>query len=202
MENKNNKKKIGIAISAITVLVICFCISYFVTDYMRNQEKARIKEEQEEEKTVYNQLSKVVKDSATVILKTEDKIDTEEQMSALKERLNLTGDVTKEMLSEVLGKQGYKIDEMSDMKYIFKRSEEDSNNVEPNKFFIGEKDGFLAVYKSDESGKLAITSEKDVFRDKKRLKDLPEREQNKIKNFEFMYDTREKAIEDITELIS
>ena len=201
-KKKVNKKKMGIVVSAITILAICFCVSYFITDYMRNPNRERVEVTNEEEKTVYNQVSKVIKDNATIILKTGDKIDTEEQMTALKERLNLIGDITKEILSEELAKQGYKIEEMSDLKYTFLRAEEDSNKVEPNKFFIGEKDGFLAVYKSDENGKLTITAEKDVFRDNKRVKDLPEREQDKIKNFQFIYDSREKAIEDITELIS
>ncbi|MGL5380725.1 hypothetical protein [Clostridium sp.] len=204
--NKEDKlsmgRKIGIVILTMISLAVLFCGSYILTGYFTNPTKQRVEELDGENKTVYSETSKYLKDNTIIILKTGKEVDSEEELVSIKSRLGLTGEISKEALTTRLENDGYKLVEDGEAKLVFGREGNESGKVEPNKFFIGEKDGYLAIYFSDENGNLSVTSEKDVFRERKMVKDLPELEQNKIKNFEFIYDSRQGAMEDITELIS
>lgn len=204
--NKEDKlsmgRKIGIVILTMISLAVLFCGSYILTGYFTNPTKQRVEELDGENKTVYSETSKYLKDNTIIILKTGKEVDSEEELVSIKSRLGLTGEISKEVLTTRLENDGYNLVEDGEAKLVFGREGNESGKVEPNKFFIGEKDGYLAIYFSDENGNLSVTSEKDVFRERKMVKDLPELEQNKIKNFEFIYDSRQGAMEDITELIS
>ena len=77
-----------------------------------------------------------------------------------------------------------------------------SKSVKPNKYYIGEKDGFLAIYKTDKDGTLLIENSEDVYSDNKKVDNLREIDKNKIKNFEFEYDSKEDAEESLSEFLS
>ena len=72
--------------------------------------------------------------------------------------------------------------------------------LEKNKYYIGEKDGYIAIFKTGEDGRAFIEKPEDVST--KKIEDLPEVDRNKIKNFEKKYDTREECEENITNYIS
>ena len=75
--------------------------------------------------------------------------------------------------------------------------------MESNKYYILEKDGSLAIYKTDDKGKASIENEKeDVFVDRKPFKQLPEIDQKKISDLEFIFNNKQAAQEKISELIS
>ena len=77
-----------------------------------------------------------------------------------------------------------------------------SKSIKPNKYYIGEKDGFLAIYKTDNDGTLLIENSEDVYSNNKKVDNLRESDKNKIKNFEFEYDTKEDAEEGLSEFLS
>ncbi|SJU64189.1 Uncharacterised protein [Clostridioides difficile] len=83
---------------------------------------------------------------------------------------------------------------------MFKR--DTSNALEPNKYYIGEKDGYLAIYQTDEKGNASIKNSEDVFLDNKPIENLRDVDKSKIKNFELKYNTKDEAEESVSELIS
>ena len=72
--------------------------------------------------------------------------------------------------------------------------------LEAGKYYIGEKDGYIAMFKAGEDGRPFIEKPEDVST--KKIEDLPEVDRSKISNFEKKYDTREECEENITNYIS
>lgn len=198
MDNKNNndefmnsEKKIinrmkrAKVLSAIAFLAILFCGTYFVTDYFNNKD-SKIVAEGEEDKVVLNQTPNSLDDDTVIILKTKDIVDSEKKISELKTELKLKGDVTKETLTKALEPQGYKIGEIKEEQIVFNRQSE--HVLLANKFYLGEKDGNLAIYKTNEVGE-----PKDIYTDATPINILPEKNQESLKNLEIYYDTEEEA---------
>ena len=70
-------------------------------------------------------------------------------------------------------------------------------------YYIGECDGCIAIYTSDEQGNLTINDpQNDIFRVGKKFKDLTKNDQNIIKNRELKFSNKDDAEEKISELIS
>lgn len=188
--NNNEKKtvdrnKMAKVLSAIAFLAILFCGTYFITDYVNNSNR-KIIEDEGGEKVVLNQTPQALKDDTIVTLKTKEKLDSEKKLLELKVELQLTGSVTKESLEKALASKGYKIDKIEEEKLVFKRQSE--HVLIPNKFYLGEKDGKLAVFKTNEDGEPM-----DIYIDKAPINILPEGTQQSLKNFEKYYDTEEEA---------
>lgn len=95
---------------------------------------------------------------------------------------------------------GYELEDAGESELTFKR--EASKSVNPNKYYIGEKEGYLAIYKSDDNGNLFIEKDSDVYKDHKKVEMLPEDDKTKISNFDLEYDTKEDAEEDLSEFLS
>ena len=76
----------------------------------------------------------------------------------------------------------------------------DMGILEAGKYYIGEKDGYIAIFKAGEDGRPFIEKPEDVST--KKIEDLPEVDRSKISNFEKKYDTREECEENITNYIS
>lgn len=196
MENKNDefnnnekkpvdRNKMAKVLSAIAFLAILFCGVYFITDYV-NSPNGKVVEDEGGDKFVLSQTPQALKDDIIVTLKTKEKLDSEKKLSELKVELQLTGSVTKESLEKALLSKGYKIYEIAEEKLVFKRQSE--HVLIPNKFYLGEKDGKLAVFKTNEDGEA-----KDIYVDKAPINILPEGTQQSLKNFEKYYDTEEEA---------
>lgn len=188
--NNNEKKpvdknKMVKVLSAIAFLAILFCGTYFITDYVNNLNERKVQEDGSE-KVVLNQTPQALKDSTVVILKTKDNIDSEKKLSQLRVELGLTGDITKESLARALQSKGYSLGEIKEDKLVFNRQSE--HVLIPNKFYLGEKDGVLAIFKTNETGE-----PKDIYVDKAPINILPEVNQQSLRNFEKYYDTEEEA---------
>lgn len=188
--NNNEKKpvdrnKMAKVLSAITFLAILFCGTYFITDYVNNS-NGKVVEDDGEEKVVLNQTPQALKDDTVVTLKTKEKLDSEKKLLELKVELQLTGSVTKESLEKALASKGYKIDKIEEEKLVFKRQSE--HVLIPNKFYLGEKDGNLAVFETNKDGE-----PKDIYVDKAPMNILPEATQQSLRNFEKYYDTEDEA---------
>lgn len=180
-----DKKKMARVLSSIAFLAILFCGAYFITDYFNNIDR-RVDIEDGSEKVVLNQTPQALKDDTIIVLKTKDNLDSEKTLSQLKVELSLTGDVTKESLEKALKSDGYTIGEIKEDKLVFNR--ESKHVLLPNKFYLGEKDGMLAIYKTNDTGE-----PKDIYVDKAPINILPEVNQESLKNFEKYYDTEEEA---------
>ena len=109
---------------------------------------------------------------------------------------NLEGKTIEEFISSV-EKEGYELVSSNEEEIVFLT---DMGILEKNKYYIGEKDGYIAIFKTGEDGRAFIEKPEDVST--KKIEDLPEVDRNKIKNFEKKYDTREECEENITNYIS
>lgn len=195
------KTKISLAIFIISLFIICFLLSYFVSDYLTNP-KYRVENDNYNNKTVYNETSNYLDDNIFVTLKTIDNIDFSESLSKLKNVMNLEDKLTLDSLSEELSKVGYKLSDWNESKLIYVRSEEvNSTALEPNKYYLGAEEGYISIFKTDENGKV-IEEEKKVYTEYKPLSDLPEIDQEAIKNNEFFFDTKDEALIKLSEMVS
>lgn len=194
----NNKTKKYILISAI-VITLSFVTSFLVFDrYLDN--KQRMKEEQEKE-ALAEENREVLKSDELVVLCRDSKEERVVTLKDLKSELNLSGEVSEQKLTDKLKSQGYEFVDMNSSRITYNRSNEAS--LESNKYYILEKDGFLAIYKTNDKGEAVIENEnEDVFVDRKPFKQLPKIDQDKIKNHEFVFDNKDDAEDKISELIS
>ena len=179
-----DKRKMAKVLSSITFLALLFCGTYFITDYLNNLSK--INDENGGEQIVVNQNIQVIKDDTIIMLKTKENIDSEKKMSELKIELGLTGDVTKDSLENALKSKGYSLGEIKDNSLVFNRQSE--YVLVGNKFYLGEKEGKLAIYKANDSGEPT-----EISVHKTPINILPEENQEALKNFEKYYDTEEEA---------
>lgn len=193
----SDKTKKYILISAI-ILTVIFVISFLVFDrYLVNKQKVI---EQQEKEALAEENREVLKDDVLIVLEKGDKEERVVSFKDLKNELKLSGNVSEEKLTKVLSKEGYELKDISASQLTYNRSIEAA--IEPNKYFILEKDGYLAIYKSDDNGKLSIESEEDIYKDKKSFNQLPEVDRSTIKNYDLKFDNKEDAEEKISELIS
>ncbi|GAA0084622.1 hypothetical protein UT300007_10610 [Clostridium sp. CTA-7] len=197
--NYNKKQKAAILVSVVSLLAICFCISYFITDYFTNPNKGSNNSFLNE--NVYSENAKYLSDNIYITLKTGDNIDISETLLNLKDTLTLNENLTKDDLSQELSKQGYILSEWDSNKLIYKRDSVANVTLEPNKYYLGEENGYISLFKTDETGNI-IESQKKVYSDSKPISNLPEIDQNYIKENKFSFDKREEALQKLSEMIS
>ncbi|MBS5885104.1 MAG: hypothetical protein E6300_08905 [Clostridium sp.] len=200
-KNINKKQKAAMLVSFISLLAICFCLSYFITDYITNPNRDITNTEAQNE-TVYSENNKYLDDNIYVMLKTNDNIDMAENLINLKSKLDLSENITKEDLSEELSTQGYVLSEWDNNKLVYTRDAAvNTSKFKSNKYYLGEENGFISLFKTDSNGNI-IESEKKVYSDSKPISNLPEIDQNYIKEYKFSFDTREEALQKLSEMIS
>lgn len=195
-----NKQRIAFLISVVTLLTISFFASYFITDYFTNPDRAG-SEIDDSNENVYAD-NKYLRDDLFITLKTKDEVDIIDKLSNIITKYNLKEKITEEELSNELSKDGYVLSEKNNQKLTFTRDEEvNNNNLTPNKYYLGEENGYISVFKTDSNGEI-IESEKKVYSDSKPISNLPETDQNYIKENKFSYDTKDEALQKLSEMIS
>ena len=200
-KNINKKQKAAMLVSFISLLAICFCLSYFITDYITDPNRDITNAEAQNE-TVYSENNKYLDDNIYVMLKTNDNIDMAENLINLKSKLDLSENITKEDLSEELSTQGYVLSEWDNNKLVYTRDAAvNTSKFKSDKYYLGEENGFISLFKTDSNGNI-IESEKKVYSDSKPLSNLPEIDQNYIKEHKFSFDTKEEAPQKLSEMIS
>ena len=199
--NINKKQKAAMLVSFISLLAICFCLSYFITDYITDPNRDITNAEAQNE-TVYSENNKYLDNNIYVMLKTNDNIDMAENLINLKSKLDLSENITKEDLSEELSTQGYVLSEWDNNKLVYTRDAAvNTSKFKSDKYYLGEENGFISLFKTDSNGNI-IESEKKVYSDSKPLSNLPEIDQNYIKEHKFSFDTKEEALQKLSEMIS
>lgn len=198
-ENKYTNKKLSIISGIIvTALVISFFGSYFITDRLTNPKY--VKNATEEEKTVYNN-TKALDDDMILILMNQGVVEKEQSILEFKKENFISSEISQQFIVNFFEANGYNLEELQDEKAVFSK-DGTTNVLQPNKYYIGEKDGYFAIYKTDSEGNLTIESEDDVYRDSRSIDFLKGEDLEDIKNLKHCYDTKDEAIEKLTAYIS
>lgn len=178
-------------IMIFAILITVFSVSYFLTQlYLED----KIMTSSEKFSNLENE--EYLKEDIKVSLNKGAINEEEKTLKDLKKELGIKNDLTEEELSDLLVKDGYNLTQECTNKLYYTRT------VAPNKYYIREYNGYLAIFKSDNKCKLKIENEeKDVFNGKK-FENLTEKDKESINNFEREFNTREEAEEAISELIS
>ena len=189
-----NKKRMFVVMTVL--LAIIFSLTYYFCDKYITKPIV----EKENATVVNNDSSNDLSDETKVCLYSGDVKEDELSLGDLKKQLNIGDDLTETELSKALKDKGYVLVLTSEKELTFKR--DPSQTVKPNKYYIGEKDGYLAIYKTDENGTLLIENSDDVYNDRKTIDSLTQADITKIKNFKYEYDTKEEAEENLSEFLS
>lgn len=196
----NKRKLVSVIILSSLFLVLVFAGTYVgVSKYIHN--KYKVEQEQVKEEQLLNEKDKSLKDSITLIFKNNDKVEKSMKLKDYKSENSITGDINREELLNTLENKNYSLEKEGEEQMVFSRST--VKKLTPNSYYLGEKDGYFAIYKADSSGKPTIEDEsKDVFKNYKMVKELSDLDQEKIVNFEFSFTTKEDAEEKLSEFLS
>ena len=198
-ENKYTNKKLAIISGIIvTALVISFFGSYFITNRLTNPKYT--KNTTGEEKTVYNN-TKALDDDMILVLMNQGVIEKEQSILEFKKENSIESEISQQFIVNFFEANGYNLEELKDEKVVFSK-DGTTNVLQPNKYYIGEKDGYFAIYKTDSEGNLTIESEDDIYRNSRSIDFLQGEDLEDIKNLKHCYDTKDEAIEKLTAYIS
>ena len=198
-EDKYINKKLAIISGVIVFAIVgCFFATYFITDRLTNPKY--VKNNGEEEKTVYNN-TKALDDNMVLILMNEGVVEKEQSISEFKKENFITSEISQQFIVNFFEANGYNLEELQDEKVVFNKDGATSV-LQPNKYYIGEKDGYFAIYKTDADGKLTIENEDDVYRNSRPISFLKGEDLDEIKKMKNCYDTKDEAIEKLTAYIS
>ena len=193
-------KKIYLIIFILSLLTITFLSSYYLTHYLINP-SLRVKSN-EVEKTVYNEGSNYLNNQTLITLITGENVDYSTTLEDVKESFNLSGNLSLESLTKFFADKEYLLSKWDNTSLTYTReSESNSSNFLPNSYYLGEEDGFISVFKTDNNG-VIIPSEKRVYNEYKSINFLPKSDQDLIINNEFHYDNKEDALMKLSEMVS
>lgn len=196
MKLKFKFSKKNIALLSIALGALFFAGSYTVS-YFYNREKiheANAEIENEKQSIVLKDSYKIVLTKRTV----DDDIIVENNfdVKTIKKELDVR-ELNVEQVVELYKQKGYSVSSTDDYQMIFERA---VGTLEPNKYYIGDKDGYIAIYKSDVTGIPVIENEDDITQREVSL--LMEIDQNMIRNYEMVFDTKEECEEALSNFIS
>ena len=193
------KKKIIIGLVSIGIIGLFF-LSYKISDKYIGANDSK-------EKIVSKDVNDKLKDDMKIVLKvqkginTEAKVEQEFTVKDLKKDLDVVTDIEKSALIKYYAYSNYEFESEEEGKMIFTKKE--SSNITPNKYYVGDKDGYFAIYKSNENGELSIEDEKmDVFSGRRKIDTIKEETQKSIKEFKHVFDGKEEAEEFISSIAS
>lgn len=196
MKLKIKFSKKNIALLSIALGALFFAGSYTVS-YFYNREKIH-----EANAGIENgKQSIVLKDNYKIVLTkrtVSDDIVVESNLDvkSIKKELNVN-ELNVEQVVQLYKQKGYSVSSTDDYQMIFERA---VGTLEPNKYYIGDKDGYIAIYKSDVNGIPVIESEDDITEREVSL--LMEIDQNMIRNYEMVFDTKEECEEALSNFTS
>ncbi len=198
VEKNEKKKRIRNKVTLfIVLLIVCFFSSYFIVDRLTNSKNKDVNDNQS--KTIVYNNTNSLSDDMKIILKVDGIVETSETLKEFKLDNNIDN-VNEQFLVDYYASKGYSVESLSEKKVVLNKDEEVI--LEPNKYYLGEKDGYFAIYKSDENGKVFIEDESDVYRSSKMVNTIPKDDQEAIKSFKFGYDTKDEAKEILSGYIS
>lgn len=160
----SNKKKIIILGTCLVAFV--FVITYTCTVLVLNNKVASSKEninKSEKIKLDNNSESiKIVYESTYLGDEAREQTPVvDEYIEKFNNEKNLIKEMTKEQVADAFKKEDYALKDIEKDKIVFARNV-GKYKYNPNKYVIGIKDTFLAIYKTDHKGQLLLESSKDV----------------------------------------
>ncbi|WP_066872683.1 hypothetical protein [Clostridium mediterraneense] len=193
---KDNKFK---PVLGIILAVIVFSGVYLGSYYYNLGKIAKVNANVEQTNA---ENTNVLKDDIVIMFMKKNQQNIEEiyyqvTVSELKERLKLDK-VSEKELETMLKEKGYSKVKSEDNKIIF--TKEEGTGLTPNKYYLGDKDGNIAIFKTDENGKAFIEKPSDVS--VKKLYSLPKMDSDIIKSFGRQFDTREECEEELSAYVS
>lgn len=193
---RDNKFK---PVLAIILAVIVFSGVYLGSYYYNLGKIAKVNANVEQTNA---ENTNVLKDDIVIMFMKKNQQNIEEiyyqvTVSELKERLKLDK-VSEKELETMLKEKGYSKVKSEDNKIIF--TKEEGTGLTPNKYYLGDKDGNIAIFKTDENGKAFIEKPSDVS--VKKLYSLPKMDSDIIKSFGRQFDTREECEEELSAYVS
>ena len=189
---KNLSRKVILSVLSI---ICVFLISFMATDlYIKSKNDNEYGSKEFVENGLNN---KYLNENMKVVLQKNGSKEAEKTLDEVIDEYGLEGSITQNELTEVLAQYGYKFDVSIEDEIYYKK--DSKAGFKPNKYYIGECEGYLAIYKSNNKGELEIEDEEnDVYRNGVKLSDLKPLDQQAIKKYEYVYDTKEDAALDLT----
>lgn len=195
---KDKKKLIVFPIFLITIFSLTYGI--FNIKNNKNQKIATNKKEEFREKKekvgVDNSLNSIRIIYESVYSKPEGVNNTavDEYIEKFSKDKEIIGDMTKDEVVAAFKKDDYSLKDIRKNEIIFSRTV-DKYKYSPNKYVIGIKDGYVAIFKVNKEGNLTLESPKDITTIN--IKDLPEGDVVLLKKGDKIYefDSKEEAIE-------
>ncbi|SHI34038.1 hypothetical protein SAMN02745163_00044 [Clostridium cavendishii DSM 21758] len=189
-----NKKRAYLIFLVFSLVGIIFLMSYTVS--LKYLGKQKVDPKVENSKPVYNSNANTVNDKVNIVLKTKTKdgkfaIDKTLSYEELKKEVS-NDDPKKQDIIDFYGKLNYKIESFDENNIVLIR---DSIKVlKSNAYYLGEKDGFIAIYKTNDKGEATVeNAESDIS--VKKVDSLKDVDKQKIINFQKEFKTKEEAEE-------
>lgn len=189
--NRRNTVLLSMALCAL-VFASSYMISYF---YNRKKTYNPVMVMDEERQSILlDDDYKIVLTKRTV----SDDIVVENTINVkdIKKELHVN-ELNVEQIVGIYKEKGYNVSSTDDYQMVFERA---VGSLEPNKYYIGDKDGYIAIYKSDINGIPVIESEDDIT--EKEVDYLMEIDKSMIRNYEMVFDTKEDCEEALSNFIS
>lgn len=171
------KRKIGIVFIAFLGVCILTLSIYLCLDRLKAEEpqgpkgsiKAVNSQESKDALYVQSKVYDIVLKDTKIVFKTMYKKTGAAVTDKIQQSGNLKGK-TKEDLNELYSKDGYKVFSINSEEAVLMR---ELDRYEPDKYVLGIKDGYIAIFKTDRDGNMFIQNEKRDITDIKtnKLKD-------------------------------
>lgn len=198
---KNTKVIIPSIIVSI-IFIFAFSYKFALGKYDAVKNKKTEESNYSEKYTIISNVNTVLSSNVKIILRL-SKDDSSESIEV--KRLNLgdlqseiNGKLTLHTVEEYYNKMDYKLLSNKEDEIIFVKQ----IKYEPEKYYLGAtKDGFVAIFKCDDEGNLAIEDPVEDISNKK-VQEFPLSDQEYIMNFEYKFNTKEEASEELIAIIS
>lgn len=192
------KRKIAIiTYIAIIILISVFSFSYYFYKNSLFKEKNK-----DLDKSTFSSTLEIGEE-VNIITKSKDEKTGEltnykaMKFKDFKKLFDYNGKSDSESLEKFMSEKNYKLESKSDKELIFILSSE--KKLIKNKFYLGvTEEGYVCIYKCNDEGKLVIENVKEDV-SKRKIDDLQDYEKNKVINHEFMFNTKEEALDALSE---
>ncbi|WP_040211478.1 hypothetical protein [Clostridium polynesiense] len=190
------KNIVIITISVITAVIVLFSGTYYLS------KNKFLKEDEGDKQSTFSSGADVSED-INIILKSKDEKNGEfteykaYNFKDFKKTLNYTGKADKDTVVKFMKDRSYNLESINTKEMVFIKTS--PKGLIKDKYYLGiTQDGFICIYKCLENGELIIENKNsDISR--RRAEVLQDFEKNKIKNHEFMFNTRDEALDALSE---
>lgn len=198
-----HKRKIYLSIVFLGIIILFSGTYYLTSKNIKNRELEKQNSMQVEEVNSSSiAKGRTLRDDLIISFYTNEKRDKTTTVKELIKINNLKDGLTEELLTKQAFKDGYELVEKSNDRFIYRRNSQDkvSSDFEKDTYYIGESDGYLAIYKADNNGEL---KKEKVYSDEMSIDMFRDTDAEKIKNFKYFSSKNIEEVENkIMELIT